>query len=141
MNYHTNTILYQSLSLLLLLNALITVQVTTAVAENETTSRTLQKGGKYGGSSSSSSSSVADAIFEIDGLEVWGVGGTDMVQEGMQARGRSRDIRQANINKARKVDKAAFLDDLRSGVIENKAFAHRDQVQGRDGTCELLGGE
>jgi len=94
-----------------------------------------------GRGSSSSSSSVADAIFEIDGLEVWGVGGTDMVQEGMQARGRSRDIRQANINKARKVDKAAFLDDLRSGVIENKAFAHRDQVQGRDGTCELLGGE
>ena len=80
--------------------------------------------------------SAADAMFEIDNLEVWGVGGTAVVKESLKARSRSRDVRQAAINKARKVDKAAFLDDLRSGVIENKAFAHRDQIQGRDGTTD-----
>ena len=84
-------------------------------------------------------SSAADEMFEIDNLEVWGIGGTDVVKESLKARKASRDVRQAYINKARKVDKAAFLDDLRSGMIENKAFAHLDQVQGRDGTCELLG--
>jgi hypothetical protein len=73
--------------------------------------------------------------FEIDNVEVWAVGGTELVQESLQARSRSRDIRQAAIQKARKVDKAAFLDDFRNGVIESKAFAHREQIQGRDGSC------
>ena len=73
--------------------------------------------------------------FEIDNLEVWAVGGTEVVQESLQARSRSRDIRSAAIQKARKVDKAAFLDDFKSGMIESKAFAHRQQIQGRDGAC------
>lgn len=85
--------------------------------------------------------SAADSMFEIDNLEVWGVGGSEVVEESLKARSRTRDIRQANINKARKVDKAAFLDDLRNGVIDNKAFAHRQQIQGRDGTCELMDDE
>mmetsp|Transcript_14837 Transcript_14837/g.31708 ORF Transcript_14837/g.31708 Transcript_14837/m.31708 type:complete len:534 (+) Transcript_14837:44-1645(+) len=94
-----------------------------------------------GNGDSSAATATANAMFEIDNLEVWGVGGTEVVKESLKARSRSRDIRQANINKARKVDKAAFLDDLRSGVIDNKAFAHRAQIQGRDGTCELHGDE
>lgn len=81
----------------------------------------------YGGSDSST--------FEIDNVEVWAVGGTEVVQESLQARDRSRDIRKAAIQKARKVDKAAFLDDFKSGLIESKAFVHREQIQGRDGTC------
>jgi hypothetical protein len=82
-------------------------------------------------------STGGDTTFEIDNLEVWGVGGTDVVKESLQARSRSRDIRQAAIQKARKVDKAAFLDDFKNGIIESKAFAHRDQIQGREGTTEL----
>jgi hypothetical protein len=85
--------------------------------------------------------SASDSMFEIDNLEVWGVGGTEVVEESLKARSRTRDIRQANINKARKVDKAAFLDDLRSGFIDSKAFAHRGQIQGRDAPCELMGDE
>mmetsp|Transcript_4991 Transcript_4991/g.14468 ORF Transcript_4991/g.14468 Transcript_4991/m.14468 type:complete len:570 (+) Transcript_4991:244-1953(+) len=101
---------------------------------------TFQKGSLLaGGGETSAANATAKSMFEIDNLEVWGVGGTEVVRESLEARSRSRDIRQANINKARKVDKAAFLDDLRSGVIDNKAFAHRAQIQGRDGTCELLG--
>lgn len=85
--------------------------------------------------------SAADSMFEIDNLEVWGVGGTDVVEESLKARSQSRDIRQASINKARKVDKAAFLDDFRSGAIDSKAFAHRGQIQGRDAPCALMGDE
>lgn len=72
------------------------------------------------------------STFEIDTLEVWGVGGTEVVQEALGARSRQRDIKNAAIQKARKVDKAQFLDDFRSGLIESKAFQHRDQIRGRD---------
>lgn len=72
--------------------------------------------------------------FEIDNLEVWGVGGTEVVQEALGARSRQRDIKNAAIQKARKVDKAQFLDDFRSGLIESKAFQHQAQVQGREGS-------
>ncbi len=77
----------------------------------------------------------AGKFFDIDSLEVWGVGGTDVVEEALGARAKQRDIRQAAINKARKVDKAAFLEDFQSGLIDSKAFAHRNQIQGRDGAC------
>jgi hypothetical protein len=70
--------------------------------------------------------------FDIDSLEVWGVGGDAVVAEALGARNRQRAIMDANLRKARKVDKAAFLDDFRSGVIESKAFAHRGQIRGRD---------
>jgi len=74
--------------------------------------------------------------FEIDNLEVWGVGGTQVVEEALGARRLQRDIKDAAIQKARKVDKAQFLDDFRSGVIDSKAFQHRQQIQGREG-CDV----
>jgi hypothetical protein len=73
--------------------------------------------------------------FDIESLEVWGVGGDDMVAGALGARDRQREIVAANIRKARKVDKAQFLDDFQSGLIESKAFQHRDQVRGRDSAC------
>ena len=69
--------------------------------------------------------------FDIDSLEVWGVGGDAVVAEALGARFRQREIVDANLRKARKVDKAAFLDDFRGGLIESKAFAYRDQIRGR----------
>lgn len=69
--------------------------------------------------------------FDIDSLEVWGVGGDAVVAEALGARHRQREVTAANLRKARKVDKAAFLDDFRAGIIESKAFAHRDQIRGR----------
>lgn len=74
--------------------------------------------------------------FEIDSLEVWGVGGDDVVQEALESRVKARAVKDANIAKARKVDKAAFLDDFRSGIIESKAFKHRQQIVGR-AECDL----
>jgi TLD len=69
--------------------------------------------------------------FDIDILEVWGVGGDEVVGEALGARSRQREITEAALRKARKVDKAAFLDDFRGGLIDSKAFAHRNQIQGR----------
>jgi hypothetical protein len=74
--------------------------------------------------------------FEIENLEVWGVGGDHVVADALESRDKQRELTAANIRKARKVDKAAFLDDFRNGVIESKAFQHRDQIQGR-ADCEL----
>ena len=72
-----------------------------------------------------------------------------------------REIKAANIRKARKVDKAAILDDFKSGLIESKAFKvsffihfpryffwfqndnayffpsqHREEMRGRD-DCQI----
>lgn len=73
--------------------------------------------------------------FEIDNLEVWGIGGTEVVLEALGERSKERGIKSAAIQKARKVDKAAFLDDFKSGLIESKAFAHRGEIRGRDSAC------
>lgn len=70
--------------------------------------------------------------FEIERMEVWGVGGDAVVKEALTKRQEHRDLTAANIKKARKVDKAQFLDDFKSGLIESKAFQHREQIRGRD---------
>lgn len=75
--------------------------------------------------------------FEVDRLEVWGVGGESTIKEALESRQGHRAIVDANIKKARKVDKAQFLDDFKSGLIESKAFQHREQMRGRDGGCCL----
>lgn len=74
--------------------------------------------------------------FEIDSLEVWGVGGADVVQAAFQARDASRAITDEAIRRARKVDKAQFLDDFRAGTFDSKAFQHIKQIDGR-ADCDL----
>jgi TLD len=69
--------------------------------------------------------------FDPEAVEVWGVGGEDVVTAALGDRFKARALKDAAIQKARKVDKAAFLDDFRTGIIESKAFAHREQARGR----------
>ena len=70
--------------------------------------------------------------FELESLEVFGVGGSsEIVEQALQGRAKLRAVRDANIQKARKVDKAQFLDDFRSGAISSKAFKYREQIDGR----------
>lgn len=76
-------------------------------------------------------SSIGNSKFSLEALEVWGVGGEEVVAAALGDRLKARAVKDAAIQKARKVDKAAFLDDFRSGVIESKAFAHRQQARGR----------
>ena len=72
-----------------------------------------------------------DTNFHLDSLEVWGVGGADAVQSALEARGAKRALKDEAIRRARKVDKAQFLDDFRAGTFDSKAFAHQQQVDGR----------
>jgi hypothetical protein len=74
--------------------------------------------------------------FELEALEVWGVGGDAVVSEALGNRHKQREIVASNIRKARKVDKAQFLDDFKSGLIESKAFRHRAEIRGR-GDCHI----
>jgi hypothetical protein len=81
-------------------------------------------------------SGAVQTYFDIDALEVWGVGGDEVVKQALGARAAARGFKDESIRRARKVDKAAFLDDFRSGLIESKAFQHREQIQG--GTVDDL---
>jgi hypothetical protein len=81
-----------------------------------------------GGASTSSS-------LHIESLEVFAVGDSETIKKGFQAQYHYRDIADSTLRNARTVDKAAFLGDMRNGVIESKAFAHRGQVDGRAHGC------
>lgn len=72
-----------------------------------------------------------DSSFLVDSIEVWGVGGEEAVATALAARTEKRAQKDEAIRKARKVDKAQFLDDFRAGTFDSKAFAHRQQVDGR----------
>ncbi|KAL7527913.1 hypothetical protein ACHAXR_002186, partial [Thalassiosira sp. AJA248-18] len=74
-----------------------------------------------------SSQSFSSALH-IDSLEIYAVGDEDTIRRGFKAQYQHRDIADATLRNARTVDKAAFLGDMRNGVIETKAFAHRGQV-------------
>eukprot|EP00804_Cyclotella_cryptica_P022348 CCRYP_015918-RB/>CCRYP_015918-RB protein AED:0.21 eAED:0.21 QI:250/1/1/1/1/1/2/733/633 len=76
-------------------------------------------------------SSSLSTSLHIDSLEIYAVGDDDTIRRGFQALLQYREIADANLKNARTVDKAAFMGDLRSGVIESKAFAHLGQVDGR----------
>ena len=95
---------------------------------NSTT--TTSTGGRSLLSSFSSSSSTLKQ-FEIESMEIWGVGGTEIVQEALNQRQKIREIRNEAIRRSRTVDKAQFLDDFRSGAIDSKAFAYKNQIDGR----------
>jgi len=69
--------------------------------------------------------------FDIESLEVWGVGGESIVVEALKDRNMARSVKDATIRKAKKVDKAAFLDDFRTGIIDSKQFDYLKQIQGR----------
>lgn len=77
------------------------------------------------------SSNNNNSIFDIDCIEVWGVGSKDVISQGLLQRDKQRDITNEAIRRARKVDKAQFLDDLRNGTMgDNKNFKHRAELDG-----------
>jgi hypothetical protein len=75
--------------------------------------------------------------FDVDCLEVWGAGGDEWIRESIEARQKGRDIKEAHLQRARKVDKKQFLDDFRMGRIAmngsaNPAlFGHMQYTTGR----------
>ncbi|GMI27321.1 hypothetical protein TeGR_g10893 [Tetraparma gracilis] len=71
---------------------------------------------------------------QLQDLVVLAVGSEDDVKAGIATRDEYRLNEAKRIAKARKVDKAQFLDDFKSGLHESKAFAHQGHVdRGRVG--------
>ena len=95
--------------------------------------RLLPNVGDYGTTSANDKNSQQQhrKYFTVDSLEVWGVGGTAVTLVALQQREAARAVTQEAIRRARKVDKAQFLDDFRTGTFASKAFQHRQEADGR----------
>jgi len=83
------------------------------------------------------SNSSATSHFEVEAIEAWGVGTSELVEEALLARDGQREDRAKEIRKVMKGAKGQFLEDFQSGLTGNKLFQHKDQVRGRDGGCDL----
>jgi TLD len=70
--------------------------------------------------------------FEIQVLEVWGVGGDEVIAQALRHRSEHRERSDTAVLRARKVlDKSPFVEDLKSGLIINKVYKHQEQARGR----------
>lgn len=71
--------------------------------------------------------------FDIDVMEIWGVGGDAMVKKGLNSQKKQREIKAENIEKARKCDKAAFLEsDFDKEMFLGNTFGHQKEAKNRD---------
>jgi hypothetical protein len=67
--------------------------------------------------------------FEIDALEVWGCGGLERLTRGQEAQSQLRAVKDEAIQRARKVDKAAFFDnEFNQEYFLSNTLQHRSQV-------------
>jgi hypothetical protein len=73
---------------------------------------------------------VSGEKFEINCLEIWGCGGEEKVKTGLTALAENRKLNQQNIEKARKVDKAAFFNNqFDQEFLLSHTFSHRGQQE------------
>ena len=82
-------------------------------------------------------SSGASSHFEVESIEVWGTGTSELVEAALFARDGQRQDTEKRIRQAMKGAKGQFLEDFQSGLTGNKLFQHRDQIQERDGGCDM----
>ena len=75
--------------------------------------------------------------FEVEGIEAFGVGSSQVIEDALNAREEHRIEAQKKIKNAMKGAKAAFLEDMQSGLVGGKVFKHREEVVGRDGGCDM----
>ncbi len=66
------------------------------------------------------SSQSFSSKVHIDSLEIFAVGDEETIRKGFKAQYQHRDIADATLRNARTVDKAAFLGDMRNGIVETK---------------------
>lgn len=90
---------------------------------------------------SGDSKSNNTATFEVEAIEVWGVGSSQIIEEALYARDGQRRDAEKRIRQAMKGTKGAMLEDMKSGLTGSKMFQHREQMRGRDGGCDLEGDE
>lgn len=75
--------------------------------------------------------------FELEAIEAFGVGSSQIIEDALNARDDHRKEAQKRIRNAMKGAKAAFLEDMQSGLVGTKVFKHRDEMRGRDGFCDM----
>ena len=75
--------------------------------------------------------------FEVEAIEAFGVGSSQVIEDALAAREENRLEAQKRIRNAMKGAKAAFLEDMQSGLVGAKVFKHRDEIRGREETCSL----
>ena len=80
-------------------------------------------------------SSSAMSNFDVESIEVYGVGTSQIVEAALLARDGQRHDAEKRIRQAMKGAKGQFLEDFQSGLTGNKLFQHREQIQERDGGC------
>ena len=67
-----------------------------------------------------------DGTFNISIMEVWGCGGDDLIAQALEGQAKDRYDRDALINKARQVDKAAFASNsFDQEFLLSKNFSHK----------------
>lgn len=70
-------------------------------------------------------------MFEIAAVEIWAVGGTEMINKALQDRTEYIARHEAYLLSARVVhDKSQFVADFESGLIPNTLYGHKHQVRG-----------
>ena len=71
----------------------------------------------------------ADTTFELVTAEVWGVGGAAALEAAAEAQATARAVEDANIQRARQVDKAQFVDS----AFDREMFLGKTFGGGGDG--------
>jgi hypothetical protein len=70
--------------------------------------------------------------FEIQSLEIWGVGGDKAIAAALRQRAEYREIHDTAIKKARTLqDKSFVATDIKTGLLISDLFQHQEQVRGR----------
>ena len=75
--------------------------------------------------------------FEVEAIEAFGVGSSQVIEDALHVRDEHRKEVQKRIRNAMKGAKGAFLEDMQSGLVGAKVMKHRDEMRGRDGGCEM----
>jgi len=72
-----------------------------------------------------------DRYFDIEDIEVWGIGTEEILSDALKQRNQQQGITASNARKAQMVDKSALLCDFSAGFMENKMFSHQAHVSQR----------
>jgi hypothetical protein len=57
-----------------------------------------------------------DKFFNVGSIEIWGVGGDDVVKEALSMKEKQEEIYDATRRRVQRVDKSQFLEDFQSGL-------------------------
>jgi hypothetical protein len=69
--------------------------------------------------------------FDVDYIEVWGVGGDERITRGLETQRKGRDLAESALRRVRKVDKAQFVDDIKFFGKPSGLFGHAEHSVNR----------